>query len=518
MSKCRTGNTPTPYFLLLFLISLFPYSLKSQTLLNQRPNIILIMVDDMGWSDLGCYGGEVMTPNLNRLAREGMRFTQFYNNAKCTTTRASLMTGLYPRRDKKDAELLRPSMLTVAELLKLGGYNTILSGKWHLGRDSTKHPVHRGFDHYYGLLDGCCNFFDPSTQDPEYKGSRIRYFAKGLERITEFPEAYYTTDAFTDYAIETLHELQDSKDPFFLHLTYTAPHYPIHAKPEDIAKYRGKFTMGWEEMRKQRYQRQAEMGLIDPQTYPLSEGDDRSYAWEDADQDFEDLRMAVYAGMIDCVDQNIGKLRETLEELGKLDNTLIMFLSDNGGCAEEPGGRNPKERTPGPKEDYVAVGPSWGWAQNAPFRRYKVWMHEGGINTPFIAWWPGRIPGDTICREVGHIIDVLPTFGELAGITPPDSFEKNLLLPIEGKSLVPILEGKHRKGHENLFWEYTGNRAIRTGDWKLVWDKRVQEWELYNLSKDQTETLNMASKLPQKKEEMAAEWFDWARYTGLKTK
>ena len=518
-SASLSPSSPIPKFLLpLFLISLFPHTLFTQTLVNQRPNIILIMVDDMGWSDLGCYGGEVMTPNLDRLAREGMRFTQFYNNAKCTTTRASLMTGLYPRRDKKDAELLRPHMLTVAELLKLGGYHTILSGKWHLGRDSTKHPIHRGFDHYYGLLDGCCNFFDPSIQDPTYKGSRVRYFAEGLDRITDFPEEYYTTDAFTDYAIETLHDLKDSDDPFFLHLTYTAPHYPIHAKPEDIAKYRGKFSMGWEEMRKQRYSRQVEMGLIDPRTYPLSEGDDRSYSWGDADQEFEDLRMSVYAGMIDCVDQNIGKLRNTLEELGELDNTLVMFLSDNGGCAEEPGGRNPEERTPGPKEDYVAVGPSWGWAQNAPFRRYKVWMHEGGINTPFIAWWPGRIPADTICREVGHIIDILPTFGELAGISPPQTVEQKPLLPIEGKSLTPILQGQERQGHEALFWEYTGNRAARVGDWKLVWDKRVKDWELYHLAEDHTETQNVANEYPQKLASMKEAWEEWAKFTGLQVK
>lgn len=479
------------------------------------PNIILIMVDDMGWSDLGCYGGEVQTPHLNRLAREGMRFRQFYNNAKCTTTRASLVTGLYPRRDKKDSELLRTNMVTIGEVLKLAGYQTVLSGKWHLGRDSTKHPYHRGFDEYYGLLDGCSNFFDPSIQDPPYKGSRIRYFAHNEERITEFPEGYYTTDAFTDHAMKQIEQISQTDDPFFLHLTYTAPHYPIQALPEDIAKYEGKFKMGWDQMRKQRFERQVEMGLID-ERYTLSDGDSRSYSWDEAKQSFEDKRMAVYAAMIDRVDQNIGRLRGTLERLSELDNTLILFLSDNGGCAEEPGGRNPEERDPGPKDDYVAVGPAWGWAQNAPFRRYKTWMHEGGINTPMIAWWPGHIPADTITDEIGHIIDILPTFTEIANIDYPETYKSKKIDPVEGLSLLSVLEGKSRVGHAVLCWEYNRNRAIRQGDWKLVWDKLHQEWELYDMSQDRTETQNLAKQETGRVAELAALWEAWAKKTGLK--
>lgn len=479
------------------------------------PNIILIMVDDMGWSDIGCYGGEVQTPNLDRLAREGMRFTQFYNNAKCTTTRASLITGLYPRRDQKDAELLRTNMITLGELLQAGGYQTILSGKWHLGRDETKHPIHRGFDEYYGLLDGCSNFFDPSIQDPPYKGNRIRFFAHNDVRITDFPDDYYTTDAFTDHAIGSVREAVKQDKPFFLHLTYTAPHYPLHAKPEDIAHYKGKYLMGWDSLRQQRYRRQVEMGLLDPGVYPLSEGDVRAYAWETADQEFEDLRMAVYAAMIDCVDQNIGRLREALEALEVDDNTLIMFLSDNGGCAEEPGGRDPAERHPGPKDDYVAVGPSWGWAQNTPFRRYKVWMHEGGIRTPFIAWWPGRVPADTLTREVGHIMDLMPTLSELSGVAYPEVYNGHEILPVEGKSLLPVLEGGTRAGHDALFWEYAGNRAMRAGDWKLVWDKLVEEWELYDLSEDATETQNLAAQYPAKRDSLVQAWAKWAEGSGL---
>ena len=305
----------------------FSYDPKTEP---AKPNIILIMVDDMGFSDIGCYGGEVDTPNLNRLADEGMRFTQFYNNAKCTTTRASIVTGLYPRGTKGNNHL-RQNMVTIGEAMRTCGYATSLCGKWHLGRDKINHPFHRGFDRYYGLLDGCCNFFDPSRPDPKYKGGKVRVFAKNDQVITEFPSDFYTTDAFTDEAIESIHAADRDKKPFFLHITYTAPHYPIHAKPEDIAKYRGKFMMGWEELRRQRWKKQQELGLV-TSAWRLSEGDSKAYSWETADHDFEDHRMAVYAAMIDSVDQNIGRILQTLQTTGHDKDTLVMFLSDNGGC------------------------------------------------------------------------------------------------------------------------------------------------------------------------------------------
>ncbi len=504
-----------PWAWMLLILACYPTSRLDAQQTQSPPNIILIMVDDMGWSDIGCYGGEVHTPTLDRLAREGMRFTQFYNNAKCTTTRASLTTGLYPRRDNQNGGLLRKNMLTLGEFLKLAGYNTALYGKWHLGRDSTSHPYYRGFDEYYGLLDGCCNFFDPSIQDPPYKGNRIRYFGYNEERISQFPQDYYTTDAFTDFAIEAVEKYSRSESPFFIHICYTAPHYPLHAKPEDIEKYRGKYTEGWEALRQTRYRRQVDMGLIDPDTYPMPGFDSEVYPWSGADTAFEDLRMAVYAAMIDCVDQNLARLMETLEATGEANNTLIMFLSDNGGCAEEPGGRNPSERTPGPANDYVAVGPAWGWVQNTPFRRYKSWMNEGGVNTPFIAWWPGVIPADTITREVGHIIDIMPTFGEITRTSYPKTYGAHTLLPLEGKSLLPILTGDKREGHEYLFWEFYKNRAVRNMDWKLVWDRRIQEWELFNLKQDHTETLNLAWKYPERVEAMSQKWYAWAQRTGL---
>jgi len=447
-----------------------------------------------------------------------MRFTQFYNNAKCTTTRASIVTGLYPRGNKSNKHL-RKDMLTIAEAMKSCGYSTSLCGKWHLGRSDVTHPFHRGFDSFYGLLDGCCNFFNPAQRDPEYKGGSVRTFGKDDQLIKEFPEDFYTTDAFTDHAIKAIHKADEEKKPFFLHLTYTAPHYPLHAKPADIAKYRGKYKMGWDEMRSQRWERQKKMGLV-TDAWTLTQGDSRAYPWETADQDFEDHRMAVYAAMIDSVDQNIGRILETLKSTGHDEDTLIMFLSDNGGCAEEPGGRDPKKRNPGPADDYVAVGPSWGWAQNAPFRRYKSWLHEGGITSPMIAWWPKQIKANSINRQVAHIIDLMPTCVELGGGKHPNEYGGNEVLPIEGLSMVKLLKGETRKAHEKLFWYWASNRAMRQGDWKLVWDKFNQDkkWELYDLSKDRCEVNNLAESQPERVETMAADWFAWADRVELKFK
>ena len=495
----------------ILLGALFLCAFSSMAAKASRPNIILIMCDDMGWSDIGCYGGEVQTPTLDRMAREGMRFTQFYNNAKCTTTRASILTGLYPRRG--EGGLLRTNMVTLGEAMKLAGYQTSLSGKWHLGSDETTHPFKRGFDEYYGLLDGACNFFDPKQRDPKYKGARIRKFGENDRELFEFPKDYYTTDAFTDHAIKSLNKFSEKDEPFFLHVCYTAPHYPLHAKPEDIAKYRGKFKMGWNKMREQRHKRMKEMGLIDPK-WKLSSRDSRAYDWASANHDHEDLRMAVYAAMIDSMDQNIGRLMAALKKSGEADNTLVLFLSDNGGCAEEPGGRSPKI-IPGPKDFYAAVGPSWGWAQNAPFRRYKKWAHEGGIATPCIAWWPGQIKANSITKEVGHIIDFMPTFLELAGGKYPAKHKGNDILPVEGKSLLPILNGGKRGGHDQIAWQWSGNRALREGKWKLVWDKLDKRWSLFDLEADRTETNDLASTNPKRVVRLKKDWFAWAMKCGF---
>lgn len=484
-----------------------------------RPNIILIMCDDMGWSDIGCYGGEVQTPALDRMASEGVRFTQFYNNAKCTTTRASIVTGLYPRHGGKGSNLLDEHMVTFGEVLRAAGYQTALVGKWHLGSKAPHRPYDRGFDEYYGLMDGCCNYFNPARPDPKFKGGRVRVFGHNDQLITEFPDDFYTTDAFTDHAIKTVRRFVKSDKPFFLHLTYTAPHYPLHARSEDIEKYRGKFAMGWDRMREQRYQRQIDMGLIDPKIYPLSQGDPKRYDWEASNQAWEDVRMATYAAMITSMDQNVGRLMATLKELGIDQETVVLFLSDNGGCSEEPGGpglqRNPVE-APGSVSTYMTVGPAWGWAQNAPFKRYKANTHEGGVRTPFIARWPGKIKANTIERQPGHIIDFMATFIELAGAKYPEVYQGKRIIPIEGKSLLPVFLGQQREPHENLMWHWAGNRAIRAGDWKAVWEKRERKWKLYHLAIDQTETKDVAAAHPEMVNTLAARWRRWADMTGVK--
>ena len=488
------------------------------------PNIILIMVDDMGWSDIGCYGSEIETPNIDRLAAEGMLFTQFYNNAKCTTTRASLLTGLYPRNGGRGQEqLITKNMLTLGEAMRHAGYKTGMSGKWHNGRKPGTRPYDRGFDEAYGLWDGCCNFFNPKIPDPKFKGGKVRPFGhndKFLE-FDDFPEDYYTTDAFTDHAIKTIQTHAASGKPFFHYLPYTAPHYPLHAKPEDIAKYKGKYAQGWDVLRQQRLARQKQLGLIDPK-WEVEKRDGLAKAWDEAkfiDPEWQQLRMEVYAAMIDSVDQNIGRLLRSLDELGVADNTLILFLADNGGCAETPGGNDPNQ-VPGPKEFYSHVGPGWATASNTPFRRYKQYCHEGGIATPLVARWPRAIKPGVRTDQVGHIIDFLPTFIDMAKAEYPKAHPKfrGETISLDGKSLLPVLQGRERAPHEHLYWHWSSNRAVRKGDWKLAWDKHARTWELYDLSSDRTEAHDLAVKHPSLVVELTDKWNAWARKTGVKVK
>ncbi|MAT15894.1 MAG: arylsulfatase [Planctomyces sp.] len=483
---------------------------------SKQPNIILIMADDMGFSDLGCYGGEINTPNLDKLAQAGVRWTQFYNNAKCTTTRASLITGLTPRRR---GNLLKPNMVTIAEVLKSAGYRTGLSGKWHLGSQAPHRPSDRGFDHYYGLLDGACNFFDPYYPDPPFKGGRRRVFAEDDEIITEFPPGYYTTNAFTEDAVDFVKTSSKEPEPFFLQVCYTAPHYPLHAPEEDVARYLGKYQQGWEQLRAERYQRQLAMGLL-ANPWELPAPDPEVTPWSEADaHDWQDRRMAVYAAMVEIMDRGIGEILQALEDEGVRENTIVMFLSDNGGCAEIPGGEDPSQK-PGVMETYTTVGPGWAYASNTPFRRYKQWVHEGGIATPFIVHWPGKIEGGTFNRNVGHIIDVMPTCVELAGTTYPDSYNGEAIEPVEGVSLLTAMKSNETQPELNertLYWEWNGSRAVRVGEWKLCWDKKVKEWELYHITTDRTELNDLANEQPDRVKEMSAAWEAWAERTGVKS-
>jgi arylsulfatase A-like enzyme len=465
---------------------------------DRRTNIILILADDLGFSDLGCYGGEIETPNLDRLATEGLRFSQFYNCAKCAPTRTSILTGLYDQQtDIKESK----NCVTIAEVLRRAGYTTLASGKWHVG--ST--PIDRGFDRYFGMLGGSCSYFVP---DETFRLDRKPFKTNDKN--------FYTTNAFTDYALTFLDEAAQREKPFFLYLAYNAPHYPLHALPEDIDKYRGKYMKGWDVVRRERYERMIELGLIDKKWAMSARGADRHKSFSDIppweqvkDKQAEDLNMAVYAAMVDRMDQNIGRILNKLKQLEIEDNTLVMFLSDNGGCPYE---RNrTKDIPPGPAESYRTYDSPWANVSNTPFRLYKRFNHEGGNATPFIVRWPAFIKkGGAITHQVGHIIDVMATCLQVARTEYPSRVRGRQVIPLEGKSLLPVFAGLERKGHEALFWEYMRNKAVRKGKWKLV-TIGDNPWELYDMDADRTEQHNLASKMPEKVNELAGLYEEWAK-------
>jgi len=504
------------------------------------PNIVIIMADDMGYSDIGCYGGEIQTPNLDRLAAGGLRFTQFYNNAKCAPTRASLLTGLYSQQcNVHNGPVVMENCATIAELLRPAGYRTLMAGKWH----AQQLPTERGFDHYYGLADGCCNFWNPGEQRPgEPKPAEKNYPRKWADDgevsqpFTPEDRDFYTTDAFTERALGYLDDNANEDNPFFLYLPYTAPHYPLHAHPEDIAKYRGKYMEGWDVIRDRRRERMIEMGLI-KESWGLAPRDARVAAWEDVedkdawdmdafhkkngegiswddarDREMWDLKMAVYAAMVDRMDQNIGRVLSKIRELGEESNTLVLFLSDNGGCAETR--HSTPDVPPGPVNSYRTVDPPWATVQNTPFRKFKRWDHEGGISTPLIAYWPGVVKPGTMTNEIGHIIDLMPTCLDLAGAEYPQSFAGQAIPECEGKSLLPTLEGKIRTGHDALYWQFSDCRAVRSGDWKAVWSKNGP-WELYNIEDDRCELNDLAADHPDKVNNLSAKWTAWAKRCGV---
>lgn len=497
----------------------------------QRPNIILILSDDMGYSDLGCYGGEVETPNLDALANNGLRFTQFYNGARCCPTRASLMTGCYPHQtgigymtntpsnfsqhDLKIPEyrgFLNKNCVTLAEVLKEAGYTTLMTGKWHLGiSDKSKWPLQRGFDKFYGIIPGASNYFNP-----EYP-SGITYMN---DTISVTDTNFYTTDAFTDYALKFIDETkqQDSEKPFFLYLAYTSPHWPIQAPQKLVEKYKGKYIKGWSKLRETRFVRMKEMGIID-ESWELSIQDSRDWdSLPDEKKKEMDLRRAIYSAMVDRMDWNIGKLVTYLKEKQILDNTIIIFLNDNGACAEfDELGSGPKEQLE-TKEGYVlSYGGAWANASNTPYREYKHWVHEGGIGTPFIVHWPTVIPKEnrgTLISEYGFLPDIMVTFTDIAGANYPEEYNGNLIVPASGKSLVPLFKGEKKRIHpEPIFWEHEGNKAVRLGKYKLVskWSiNRETKWELYDMETDRTEQHNLAAKLPGKVAEMNQMYNEWA--------
>jgi arylsulfatase A-like enzyme len=504
--------------------------------MQNRPNILLILTDDLGFSDLGCYGSEINTPNLDQLATDGVRFTQLYNSARCCPSRASLLTGLYPHQagigemlgDRETPGYrgyLKDESVTIAEVLKENGYHTYMSGKWHVGK---KNPITRGFDEYYGLLGGFDSFWDKEKYDRLPKGKPERNYEDG---------EFYATDAITDYALDFIEDSRNDENPFFLYLSYNAPHFPLQAHKEDIAKYEKLYDKGWDNIREERLERMKQLRIVDEDTplTPLSEYWDRDREiqgtnppWETIDRDRKrDLirRMAIYAAMIDNVDQNVGRVIENLREHGELDNTLILFCSDNGACAEwDPWGfddwrttsnflhrKADLEKMGGP-ESYHSYGSGWANASTTPFRMYKHYGHEGGISTPLIVHWPERVKrkGD-IDHRPAHFIDFMATFVEVTGATYPNRFKGHEILPMEGESLLPALLGE-ASTERTLCFEHEQHCAIRKGKWKLVKIKE-RDWELYNIDTDRTEMNNLASNYPEIVKGLRTTWENWADRT-----
>jgi arylsulfatase len=499
----------------------------------QRPNIILILADDMGYSDIGCFGSEIRTPNLDRLASEGIRMTQFYNASRSCPTRASLLTGLYQHQagvgdmvnDLGVPEYqgyINKKCVTLAEALKYNGYNTYMSGKWHVGGKDETLPFRRGFDRYFGTIDGAGSYFQRIPYRTNQAAPRWM-----MDSIDYNPPdtGFYMTDAITGNAVRFLSAEKGKNDPFFLYLAYTAPHWPLHALPADIARYKGKYMQGWDDLRKVRYKKMLASGIIDA-SVKLSPPDAGSKDWSklsEEDRKMWDLRMAVYAAMIDRMDQGIGKVINELKSIGEAENTVIMFLADNGGCHEavkNKGNYIKSQGETGNAESFDSYEIPWANASNTPFRMFKHWVHEGGISTPFIIWYPHMIKGGRIISQPAHITDLMPTILGFAEGKYPESFKGHEILPMEGLSLIPLFTGQKLKRDKPIFWEHEGNRAVRLGDWKLVSSyntatKKFNEWELYNMHDDRSELNNLASKNPEIKYNLIELYCDWEERVGV---
>lgn len=519
---------------------------------DERPNIIVILADDLGYSDMGCYGGEIETPNLDRLAEDGLRFNRFYNASRSCPTRASLLTGLYQHQagiGRMTFDQGKPGYkgqltengVTIAEALKDAGYQTGMIGKWHVAEtplkpdqrewlahqvyhddfaDKACYPTSRGFDDFYGIIYGVVNFFDPFS------------LVNGEEPIKNVPKDYYITNALSDSAVSYVNRYAKADKPFFMYLSYTAPHWPLHALPKDIEKYKDTYKEGWDAIRERRYQRMQELGIFNASDYlsPRQFSDPWS---ENPTQEWDARAMAVHAAMVDRMDKGIGELLETLEKNGQLDNTLILFLSDNG-CSNEdaqnysPGENDRNDMTrlgeqviyprnkkvlPGSELTYASIGAKWANVANTPFRYWKARSYEGGICTPMIAHWPKGLKQNKggMTDQMGHVIDIMATCLDLAGAKYPKEYNGNEIIPLEGKSLVPILTEGKRKGHDYLGFEHFREKAFIGKDgWKIVQPGDDKPWELYNLNEDRTELRNVADKNKKIVDRMVKEYQKWA--------
>ena len=543
----RSSNTTTPSL---------NTKTQSSPSKNRKPNIIVILSDDMGFSDIGCYGSEINTPNIDLLAKNGVRFSHFYNTARCSPSRASLLTGLYPHQagmghlstenytEEGYVDDLSKNAVTMAEVFKSSGYATYMTGKWHIAKDivhqndQSNWPMQRGFQRYFGTLNGSGSFYDPGTLV-----SNNTYITPG--------DNFYYTNAITDTAVKFINEHQ-TPNPFFFYIAYTAAHWPLHAPEKEVQKYKGIYDKGWDAIREARFKKLQKLGIISKEAV-LTERGVSIPAWENAPmKDWQVRKMEVYAAMIDVMDQGIGKIITTLEKKGILDNTVIFYMHDNGGCAEpldsdQPEipmtaeqqqihpyakdsifvGKKPNYTRegqfirsgmgvmPGPANTWVTYGIEWANVSNTPFKMYKHWTHEGGIASPLIVYWPKGITQKGVIRnQDAHLIDIMATCVDIAGISYPTTYNGHTIQPLEGKSLVGAFKNLPIQ-RDFIFWEHEGNRAIKAGAWKLVskteknkvfTEKDQNAWELYNMEKDPSETNDLAQKFPSKVKELATMW------------
>jgi arylsulfatase len=499
----------------------------------KRPNIIVMLADDMGFSDLGCYGSEIPTPHIDSLAESGVRFTHFRNTARCCPSRTSLLTGLYahqagvghmvnprPTLPGYQGDLNR-SCLTIAQVLKSAGYQTMMSGKWHVTpNNGDKHnwPLQRGFDRFFGIIAGGASYYQPWT------------LTRDNEPIQPEGKDFYLTDAIGQNAAKFIEDAAKRPEPFFLYTGFTSPHWPLHAFESDIERHRGRYRDGWDALREERHQRQIKMGLVDAK-WGITPRDSEVPAWKDApDREWQQRRMEVYAAQIDRMDRNVGNILETLRRTGREQDTVILFLSDNGGCAEnlaagKLNNNSPKQARdgrpmrpgnspaimPGGEDTFASYGIAWANASNTPFRRYKHWVHEGGIATPFIARWAVGIERrGALTHESGHIIDVMATCVDVAGAAYPESHDGAPILPMEGRSVAPAFHGKKIVRDDAFYWEHEGNRAMIDGDHKLV-SRYPDRWELYNLEADRCELHDLSSSDSSRLNSMTSRYARWAK-------
>ncbi len=501
----------------LLLLPLIPAAAASA---QERPNVVLILADDMGYSDLGCMGSEIETPNLDELARQGVLMTNFCNVSKSCPSRAALLTGLYSWRAGMGAMTnhgstipayqgyLNENCVTIAEVLKESGYSTYISGKWHVGDAEQYWPEHRGFEQTFHIPNGGGVYFYPSL----FPQRQDRLIYRNGKQVSPEP-GWYSTDGFGQMAAEFIRRPENRQKPFFLYVPFIAPHYPLQAKPGDIEKYRGRYDAGYDAIRTARFKRQQEAGILDP-SFEISAPEYPD--WEslsDEKKARESLRMAVYAAQIDCIDQNVGRIVSTLKEEGLYENTVIIFLSDNGAVMHHFD--DTPDRPYGGPDCWASVG-IWQNVCNTPFRQGKGREFEGGIKTPLIISWPaGFRRSGYMVKDYAHITDVLPTIIELTGSKYPEEYNGHAIQPLDGRSIIPLLKGRHINRNRPLFFEHMGWKGMRQGRWKLVRKADADNWELYNLKRDPYETRDISQERKCRTRRMDRKWEKWASEVGV---